>query len=60
MKINTGQKQEVQTQSATINPNQDKVLVSTRPIRTRVWLDKDGNEIDPKTKQILVPNNEQK
>lgn len=35
-------------------------MISNNPVRTKVWLDKDGNEIDPRTKQILVPNSDNK
>lgn len=33
-----------------------KVILSQNPVKTSVRLDFNGNEIDPRTKQILVPN----
>ena len=43
-------------QVAVPTSNEGKVVLSKNPIRTKVWLDKDGNEIDPKTKQIIKKN----
>lgn len=34
-------------------PNRGRVVVSRHPVRERVMIDRDGNEIDPKTKQII-------
>ncbi len=31
-------------------------FVSANPVKTRVMIDKDGNQIDPRTKQIIKPN----
>lgn len=33
-----------------------KTILSPNPVKTSVRLDFNGNEIDPRTKQILVPN----
>jgi hypothetical protein len=33
--------------------NRGKVVLAQTMIRERVMLDRDGNEIDPKTKQII-------
>lgn len=32
------------------------VVIDPNPIRTRVFLDANGNEINPRTKQIIKPN----
>ena len=59
MQVNLGQpKQEaVQVNS---NPEQGKVVLATNFVRSRVMLDKDGNEIDPRTKQIIKQADENK
>ncbi len=40
------------------NQNRPSVVVSTHPVRERVMLDIDGNEIDPKTRRIIKRANE--
>jgi hypothetical protein len=38
------------------NPGRGKVVVSTHPVRERIMLDKDGNEVsshDPRKKRII-------
>lgn len=50
MQINIGQKQK---EAAQANPQRGRVVVSTNPVKQRVFIDIDGNEINPRTKQII-------
>ncbi len=51
MQVNIGQKQKEAVQA---NPNQrGRVTVSTNPVKQKVFIDIDGNEIDPRTKRII-------
>lgn len=34
-------------------PKKGKIVVSMNPVRERVMLDIDGNQIDPRTKRII-------
>ena len=43
----------------TVNNNKGKVVVSANPKRVRELLDKDGNVIDMRTKQIIRPAEQQ-
>lgn len=40
-------------QAKTVVPSKGKIVISTNPVRIREMLDKDGNVINPKTKQII-------
>lgn len=61
MQINIGQKPQQQnneqpqvpSNGIPQDPNQGKVVLAQHMTRTRVMLDKFGNEIDPRTKQII-------
>ena len=51
MQINLGQKQK---EAAQANPNRSgRVTVSLNPVKQKVFIDIDGNEINPRTKQII-------
>lgn len=52
MKINNVFSDSAQPQPS----NKSSVVISHNPIRERVTLDQDGNEIDMKTKQIIRKN----
>lgn len=45
--------------SGTVVPSKGKVVISQRPVKTRERLDKDGNIVDPRTKQIIKKADEQ-
>lgn len=49
MKVDFGQQKE----EAPPQPQQGRVEVSPNPVRYRVRIDINGNEIDPRTKQII-------
>ncbi len=57
MQINIGQKPQPNTNPQPNNvpaqPEQGKVVLAQHMVRTRVMLDKNGNEIDPRTRQII-------
>jgi len=47
---------EIKTQEGSVTNNRARVVVSAHPIRERVIIDKDGNELsslDPRRKQII-------
>ena len=51
MQIDIGQKQkEVASQGQS---GRGKVVISLNPVKQRVFIDIDGNEIDPRTKRII-------
>ena len=52
MKVEIGQQPNTPQPQAPI-PSKGKVVVSANPVRVREMLDKDGNVIDPKSKQII-------
>lgn len=43
----------IQTQERTVQPTQRRTFIDPNPVRVREMLDKDGNVIDPRTKQII-------
>lgn len=45
--------------SGTVVPSKGKVVIATNIVRTKERLDKDGNIVDPKTKQIIKKADEQ-
>lgn len=49
MKTDFGQ----QKQNTPPQQQRGKVVVSLNPVKHRVFIDIDGNEIDPKTKRII-------
>lgn len=51
MQINIGQPQETATPQPT--QEQGKVVISSNPTKIKIFLDSQGNEIDPRTKQII-------
>ncbi len=51
-KIDMGQPQP-QAGNAPSAPGRGRVVVSTNPVKNRVFIDIDGNEIDPRTKRII-------
>lgn len=57
MKVNIIKKGLVTEKSSVIN--RGSTVISPNIKTERVFLDKDGNEIDPRTKQIIKRNNEQ-
>lgn len=48
----------IQTRESTPAKPEQRTFVSRNPIRVRETLDKDGNQIDPVTKQIIKRNDE--
>lgn len=50
MQLDILQKQKEAVQAT---PQRGKVVVSMRPVRESIRLDIDGNQIDPRTKQII-------
>lgn len=53
MQINLGQRQK-EAAAGAVNPQRTgKVTVSLNPVRQSVFIDIDGNEINPRTKQII-------
>ncbi len=62
MEINFAQKKaplpESQQETKVVTPNQGKVTISMSPRKEREMLDKDGNVIDPRSKQILKSVNQ--
>lgn len=52
MQVDLGQKQKAA--AAAGNPSQrGRVIVSLNPVKQKVFIDIDGNEIDPRTKRII-------
>lgn len=50
MKVELGKQQK---ETVISNPGRGRVVISMNPVKERVRLDIDGNEIDPKTKKII-------
>lgn len=42
-----------QTEAAAQASGRGKVVVSLNPVKTKIRIDIDGNEIDPRTRQII-------
>ena len=51
MQVNIGQPTEQTKVNA--SPEQGKVVLDPHPIKVKIFLDSHGNEIDPRTKQII-------
>lgn len=51
MQIDLGKKQTEAAQGA--QSSRGRVVVSPNPVKNKVFIDIDGNEIDPRTKRII-------
>ena len=43
----------IQNQTRVVTSNKKSVFIDPNPVRVREMLDRDGNVIDPRTKQII-------
>lgn len=54
MELDILKKQKQAAAAPVVNPNKGgKVVISTNPVKQRVFIDINGNEIDPRTKRII-------